>query len=239
VTTPTASGDPNKTGQATPLDSTGPIRSADGIDGTGPIHPADGIDGARAVRSADGVGGGSRALDHEARRARRIGGSSEPVWIYALAGWLLAVTQVDGGARGASEAEIRQRLPYGGLGELDGDLDTMTVRALRRLPAIGPARALAIARARWEDGLTGGPESWDVIRGIGPETVEAIRRHLAEAAIRGPRLEAPMRRHPPEESIRRHLSEADGAGAQAPAARGAAVQAVHASEPRAESRTRF
>src|SRR5262249_7586551 len=64
------------------------------------------------------------------------------------------------------------------LGELDGDPDTMSVRALRRLPSIGPARAAAIARERWERGITGGPEAWDAIRGIGPETVGSIRRAL-------------------------------------------------------------
>ena len=213
MTTLTASGDPDETGKARALD------------GTEEIRPPDDTGGARRV-------GGAGRVDEVGRigEVGRIARAGEPAWIYALAGWLLAVTQVDSGARGASEAEIRRRLPCGALGELDGDLDTMTVRALRRLPAIGPARALAIARARWEDGLTGGPESWDAIRGIGPETVEAIRRHLAEAAIR---------RQPPEAPIRPHLSEADGAGAKGPPAPGAAVQAVHGSEPAAESRARF
>ncbi len=104
--------------------------------------------------------------------------TTAPAWVYALAGWLLAATQLDRDPRLPTEAEIRRRVPFGALGELDGDPDTMTVRGLRRLTAIGPARALAIARARWEDGLSGGPEAWDAIRGIGPETVAAIRRHL-------------------------------------------------------------
>jgi hypothetical protein len=99
--------------------------------------------------------------------------------MYALAGWLLAISQLERDPRRPTEAEIRDRLPFGALGELDLDPDTMSLRGLRRLPAIGPARALAIARARWEDGLCGGPEAWDAIRGIGPETVAAIRRHLA------------------------------------------------------------
>jgi hypothetical protein len=141
--------------------------------------------------------------------AGRVG---HPGWIYALAGWLLAVPQLDRDSRGPSEAEIRRRLPYGALGELDGDLDTRTVRGLRRLPAIGPARALAIARARWEEGLAGGPESWDAIRGIGPDTVAAIRRHL---------------------------SEANGEGSTGPPARGAALPRLNGAEPAAESRPRF
>jgi hypothetical protein len=59
------------------------------------------------------------------------------------------------------------------------DPDSMCVRDLRRLPAIGPARALAIVRARYEHGLRGGPYAWDRIPGIGPETVHAARAWLA------------------------------------------------------------
>jgi hypothetical protein len=127
---------------------------------TTPDEPAS----SRATANSDGSRSGRSAAD--------------PGWVYALAGWLLAATQLDGGPRAPTDDDLRQRVPFGALGELDGDPDTMTLRGLRRLTAIGPARALAIARARWVDGLSGGPEAWDAIRGIGPETVAAIRRHL-------------------------------------------------------------
>jgi hypothetical protein len=84
-----------------------------------------------------------------------------------------------------SEREIRERAPFGLLDPPASDPDRMSPRELRRLPAIGPTRALAIARARWEEGLTGGPEAWDEVPGIGPETVRSIR-----SAIRTP-VEAP------------------------------------------------
>jgi DNA uptake protein ComE-like DNA-binding protein len=63
-----------------------------------------------------------------------------------------------------------------------GTLDpaTMSARDLRRLPGIGPTRALAIARARWQEGWRD-PASWEAISGIGRETVRAI-----EAALGGP-----------------------------------------------------
>ncbi len=52
------------------------------------------------------------------------------------------------------------------------DPDQLAARELRRLPGIGPARALAIVRARW-DGLRGGPPAWIAIPGIGPATAAA------------------------------------------------------------------
>jgi hypothetical protein len=106
-----------------------------------------------------------------------------PVWVYALAGWLWASSQLGGVQSEPTEREIRARTPVGAFGELDLSPDTMSVRALRRLPAIGPARAAAIARERWEEGLEGGPDAWEAIRGIGPETVGAIREFLEVRAI--------------------------------------------------------
>ena len=107
-------------------------------------------------------------------------GRATPAWIWVLAGWLLAASELDRRSSTPAEAEIRARVPVGALGEFEGDPDTMSVRALRRLPAIGPARAVAIARERWERGLSGGPEAWETIRGIGPETVAAIGRALRD-----------------------------------------------------------
>jgi hypothetical protein len=105
--------------------------------------------------------------------------------MYVLAGWLLASAQLDSAHLGAgrvgtgwtvpSEVEIGERMPAGALDSSEVEPDRMSPRELRRLPAIGPTRALAIARARWERGLTGGPEAWEDIPGIGPETVRSIR----------------------------------------------------------------
>lgn len=69
------------------------------------------------------------------------------------------------------------------------DPDAMCARDLRRLPRIGPARAIAIVRTRFEDGLTGGPEAWNAIPGIGPETVRAVRVELEREEAR--RLSSP------------------------------------------------
>jgi hypothetical protein len=161
----------------------------------------------------------------QAAKPPKSNGSGDPAWIYALAGWLIALTQLDRDRRGPTEAEIRERLPFGALGELDGDPDTMSLRGLRRLPAIGPARALAIARARWEEGLTGGPEAWDAIRGIGPETVAAIRRHLDAAAKEG--LGGPSR-----STVQRPAHETGGRPARAAA--GSAAQGAEGSSAEGE-----
>lgn len=98
-----------------------------------------------------------------------------PAWLYVLTGWLLASTQLQTGRGPLTERETRERAPFDVLDPPTSDPDRMSPRELRRLPAIGPARALAIARARWEEGLTGGPEAWDEVPGIGPETVRSIR----------------------------------------------------------------
>jgi hypothetical protein len=110
--------------------------------------------------------------------------------MYVLTGWLLASAQLDSarppsGRLGAcrlgtsrtfpAEQEILERMPAGALDSSEVEPDRMSPRELRRLPAIGPTRALAIAKARWERGLTGGPEAWEDVPGIGPETVRSIR----------------------------------------------------------------
>jgi len=63
------------------------------------------------------------------------------------------------------------------------DPDALSAQELRALPGIGPARALAIARARW-DGLRGGPEAWRGVPGIGEATtsrvVDALSGRLVE-----------------------------------------------------------
>ncbi len=104
-----------------------------------------------------------------------------PAWLYVLAGWLLAATQLAPEHQKLPEREIRARAPAHALDPPETDPDRMSPRELRRLPAIGATRALAIARARWERGLTGGPEAWEDIPGIGPETVRAIRKALRKS----------------------------------------------------------
>lgn len=107
-----------------------------------------------------------------------------PAWLWVLAGWLLASTQIGDGRLPISEREIRERAPFAALDPPTADPDRMDLRELRRLPAIGPARASAIARARWEQGLEGGPEAWDAVPGIGEETIGAIRRFLERSGTR-------------------------------------------------------
>jgi hypothetical protein len=109
----------------------------------------------------------------------------EPVWLYVLAGFLLAWTELSPVPPPPSEAEIRAHAPFRVLEPSPLDPDLMNARELKRLPSIGPARALAIAQSRWEQGLRGGPQSWEAIPGIGPETVRAVRSALdREAAAR-------------------------------------------------------
>lgn len=76
------------------------------------------------------------------------------------------------------------------------DPDALSARELRALPGIGPARALAIVRARW-DGLRGGPEAWSSIFGIGEATVGAAADALALPALEPALERAYTRRDPP------------------------------------------
>lgn len=101
-----------------------------------------------------------------------------PAWLCLFAGWLLASTQLR--QPGPDLHVVAARAPAPLLAP-SLDPDRMPPRDLRRLPGIGERRALAIARARWERGLRGGPEAWDSIPGIGPETIRRIREFLAEA----------------------------------------------------------
>ena len=60
--------------------------------------------------------------------------------------------------------------------------DALDVRELRRLDGIGPRRALAIVRARW-NGLRGGPDAWRAVGGIGDATVRAAAEALERGAV--------------------------------------------------------
>lgn len=60
----------------------------------------------------------------------------------------------------------------------------MSARELRGLSGLGRVRAEDAARARFERALGGDPRAYDVVRGIGPATVEALESSL-EARRRG------------------------------------------------------
>src|SRR5260221_3047191 len=113
------------------------------------------------------------------------------------AGWLLAAAQLGSVRPTIDAAEAAAGMPAAARGPAETDPDRMSPRELRGLPAIGPTRALVIARARWERGAmgelgsTGGPEAWEDIPGIGPETVRAIRHALdarSSVSHRDPRV---------------------------------------------------
>jgi len=89
--------------------------------------------------------------------------------LWLVAGALLAAALL-GGAQPDAIALAAARGP--GARVQRSDPDQLAARELRRLPGIGPARALAIVRARW-DGLRGGPPAWIAIPGIGPAIAAA------------------------------------------------------------------
>lgn len=80
--------------------------------------------------------------------------------------------------------ELGARIPEMLAREPPTDLDLRITRELRALPAIGPARSIAITRAKWQSGLSHAPESWDRVPGIGPETVTNLRRWVSEHGTR-------------------------------------------------------
>lgn len=103
------------------------------------------------------------------------------------------------GAAGAP-AHSRARTPTEGLVPAPRparlDPDALAARELRALPGIGPARALAVVRARW-DGLRGGPAAWLALPGIGESTVGAASGFLDRAAMETPSERAYTRREAP------------------------------------------
>ena len=108
---------------------------------------------------------------------------AEPAWVLLFAGALVASTALSRAAPEADARAVEARIPGLPLGtpERSLDLERLSAREMRRLPGIGPQRALAIARARWEQSLRGAPEAWDVIPGIGEETVRSIRESIEAA----------------------------------------------------------
>jgi hypothetical protein len=97
----------------------------------------------------------------EGLRASRRG---EPGWVLALVGWLAMETALDcSRAREPIAAAAPERAV---------DWRTSPPRELRKLPGIGVARALAIARMRFERGADG--FRLDEVPGIGPATVRNV-----------------------------------------------------------------
>jgi hypothetical protein len=113
---------------------------------------------------------------------------SEPL-MPAFFGFLFGLAVV-GGPDAGWTAKLLVRAPEPLVAERVLDPDAMCLRDLRRLPSIGPARSLAIVRARFEAGLSGGPRAWARIEGIGPETVRSAGAWID--AARAARLSAPV-----------------------------------------------
>jgi len=95
-----------------------------------------------------------------------------PAWMLFLAGWLFATTTLD---------EVRARVPRARPGDpAPIDLETSPARELRQLPGIGPSRAQAIVRARWE--RSGDAFDLREIPGIGPVIEARVLEALEQAA---------------------------------------------------------
>lgn len=90
-------------------------------------------------------------------------------------GCLLTATLVRSDERERSGPDWSERMPDSFRRDSPADADHASARELCALPGIGPTRALAIVRERFEHGMTGGPRTWDRVPGIGPETVRRMR----------------------------------------------------------------
>ena len=136
------------------------------------------------------------------RNEQRAVARGEPGWIFLFAGWLWATVQLAAPARHfAREAERSARsdawtssagspsaAPREARLATDdsrpreiADLEHMSLRELRRLPGVGQARALAIARARWDATAMRDPAVFPRVPGIGPATVARIHRWFGKS----------------------------------------------------------
>jgi len=110
------------------------------------------------------------------------------LWLGGLAGDLGGRVADASDGRDAALARAVPAIAVGAEGDpraLDpAAISTWTVRELRTLPGIGPARAVAIAEARWSRDRGAGPLPIDAVRGIGPRTWARIDAALS--AMRAP-----------------------------------------------------
>jgi hypothetical protein len=102
----------------------------------------------------------------------------EPLWVLLLVGWLATETVLD--RRRAQPTAATAALEQFSDRPARPDPTRAPPRELRRLPGIGEARALAIARARWERGADGGELRLEDVPGIGPLTARNVERFLAD-----------------------------------------------------------
>lgn len=120
-----------------------------------------------------------------ARRAQDIAPPHDPTVACALAGFLALASLVAWRERAADERGlVTLPLPARDPAADVLDLGRWSARELRALPGLGERRAVAIVRARAEGAITGDVAELDVLRGIGPETVRAIRAELERPAPR-------------------------------------------------------
>ncbi len=121
----------------------------------------------------------------------RFQGSSAPIWFFN--GLLIAcaahIALAPSGAIWNGADSILTRA-------VRSDPDSCPARDLRALPGIGPTRAAAIVRARWE-GLRGGPAMWQAIPGIGEATVRVVTEALSGGALEPSSERAYTSRVPP------------------------------------------
>jgi hypothetical protein len=115
-----------------------------------------------------------------------------------FAGWFVCAALLATPEPLAENAILLRRMPETLARERPLDLDLMIARELRCLPGIGPARALAITRAKWQLGLRAAPASWDRVFGVGVETVAGLRRWIDREKARAPSSVTRSERGAPE-----------------------------------------
>jgi hypothetical protein len=113
-----------------------------------------------------------------------IRSSSVSVALPLFAGWFACAALFAISTPLDVRADFGARIPESLAREPPTELDLRITRELRALPAIGPARSIAITRAKWQSGMRNAPESWDRVPGIGPETVTNLRRWVREHGAR-------------------------------------------------------
>lgn len=133
------------------------------------------------------------AGSHRETNTARIHG--DPTVAAALTGFLALACLVSWRERAADERARLGLLPPARDPAVDVlDLTRWSARELRALPGLGERRAVAIVRARWAGEISGQAAELDELRGIGPETVRAIRAELERGTPRPQRSTATAER---------------------------------------------